>query len=177
MKFVGANVALSPEMRSTGEVMGIDESLPWAIAKAQLASHHHMPEKGKAFLSVCDRDKARVLPLAKELLKLGFQIYSTSGTQASLSQGGLEATTLPKLSELKRPNVVDLIKDGVINLVINTATAWTPRKDENRIRAEAVARQVPVVSDLNFAFKMLEGLRARKQGSLKARPLQDYFIK
>lgn len=132
--FPGATIMLGPEMRSTGEVMGLDEDLGVAFAKAQAAAKPGLPTGGNVFLSVKDADKPRVVDIARQLEALGFAIYSTGGTAKVLAENGVKVSKLAKIEE-GRPTAVDLIKNGQIQLVINTPAGMIPRKDENKIRS------------------------------------------
>jgi carbamoyl-phosphate synthase large subunit len=166
-RFRGTAVVLSPEMRSTGEVMGIDADLGLAYAKAQMAAQPALPTSGTAFLSVKESDKAGAVQVARELAELGFVIHSTSGTADALSAAGIAVTRVGKISEGARPNVLDLLKNGKIQVIVNTAAGMLPRQDENLMRAEAVLRGVYMASTLNAAKAAAQAIR-----SLRARPIE-----
>jgi carbamoyl-phosphate synthase large subunit len=173
VRFPGAMITLGPEMRSTGEVMGIDEDLGMAFAKAQAAAKPGLPVKGNVFLSVKDSDKVRAVALAKRIEALGFTIYSTSGTAKMLSDAGVAVKRLAKLSE-GRPNAVDMIKNGQIQMVINTPSGMIPRRDENTIRAATYAHNVFLMTTLTGAEAALNGIDALKHKHIGVKPIQKY---
>ena len=160
-------------MRSTGEVMCQDEDFGMAYAKTQMAAKPSLPLKGNVFLSVKDSDKKKALVVAQGLTKLGFSFYSTEGTAHFLNENGIQAKTVLRISE-GRPNVADLIKNGKIQLVINTPLGLIPRRDENGIRTEAVLHKVPVITTLSSAFAALNGIRSLKDRKFSVKSLQDY---
>jgi carbamoyl-phosphate synthase large subunit len=172
-RFPGAAIVLSPEMRSTGEVMGMDDDLGIAFAKTQMAAKPALPTGGRAFISVKDSDKPRVVELARGLAAQGFAICSTSGTAKLLRENGVEVQTVFRLNE-GRPNCVDMIKNSEIQLVVNTPRGMIPRQDENAIRAAAVANNVAIMTTITGAFAALEGIRAMKQKRVGVRALQLY---
>jgi len=172
-KFPGQDILLGPEMRSTGEVMGIDEDWGMAYAKSQMAAAPALPQEGRIFISVRDSDKKQVAPLANEFSKLGFELYATSGTAKVLLENGIEVRSLFKLAE-GRPNVLDMIKNGEIQMVINTLAGKIPRVDEVRIRTAAVAHKVPIMTTLAGANAALLGIKALRERGLVVRPLQEY---
>jgi len=176
VRFRGVDITLGPEMKSTGEVMGIDAEFGAAFAKAQIAAYSPLPESGTVFVSVKDRDKRAIVPIAKELARMGFRLVATSGTAAMLSDAGVRVEPLKKLQE-GSPNVSDLIYKSELALVINTPSGEKPRRDEVVIRALAVARGVPCITTLEGAEASLQGLRALKGGSLGVTALQDYHRK
>jgi carbamoyl-phosphate synthase large subunit len=173
VRFPGATIALGPEMRSTGEVMGIDADLGLAFAKAQAAAKPGLPVSGHVFLSVKDADKARAADIGRQLIELGFTLCSTSGTAKTLSDAGLAVQRLAKITE-GRPNAVDLIKNGQIQMVINTPGGMIPRRDENAIRAAAYANNVCIMTTITGARAAINGIRAMHQKRVDVRPLQDY---
>lgn len=172
-RFPGATIVLSPEMRSTGEVMGLDADLGVAFAKAQAAAKPGLPVGGNVFLSVKDADKPRVLDLARELSSLGFSIFSTGGTAKVLADNGVAVTRLAKIDE-GRPTAVDMIKNGQIKLIINTPAGMIPRQDENKIRAAAYAHSVCIMTTLTGAKAALQGIKALKQEQIGVKPIQAY---
>ena len=172
-RFPGSPIVLTPEMRSTGEVMGQDEDFGIAFAKTQMAAKPSLPLEGNVFLSVKDSDKEKALLVARGLSDLGFSFYSTEGTAAFLQEHGIEAESVLRISE-GRPNVADLIKNGKIHLVINTPLGLIPRRDENGIRSEAVLHGVPVITTLGSAFAALDGIRSLKDRNFSVKSLQDY---
>ncbi len=175
VRFRGAHVMLSPEMRSTGEVMGIDKDIGMAFAKSQMAAQPGLPTKGNVFISVKDHDKEAASEIAKAFHDLGFNIYSTAGTAAILNSRGIPATKTYKLSEGARPNVVDMVKNGQMDLIINTPSGMTPRLDENLIREEAIIRKVCIITTLMGAYAAIEGIKALKTKQLEVKPIQEYI--
>jgi carbamoyl-phosphate synthase large subunit len=160
-------------MRSTGEVMGIDADLGVAFAKAQAAAKPGLPTKGNVFLSVKDADKPRATALARALVELGFTIHSTSGTAKTLADNGVPVKRISKIAE-GRPNAVDMLKNGQIQLVINTPAGMIPRQDENKIRAAAYAHGVCLMTTITGAFAAVEGIRALRDKPVGVKPIQHY---
>lgn len=175
-RFPGAPIVLTPEMRSTGEVMGQDEDFGIAYAKTQMAAKPSLPLEGNVFLSVKDSDKPQALEVAQGLSELGFSFYSTEGTAKFLNENGIPAESVLRISE-GRPNVADLIKNEKVHLVINTPLGLIPRRDENGIRSEAVLHGVPVITTLGSAFAALSGIRSLKKKTFSVKPLQAYSSK
>lgn len=173
VRFPGATITLGPEMRSTGEVMGLDDDLGVAFAKAQAAVKPGLPVKGNVFLSVKDQDKGRAVDLARRLVSLGFELYSTSGTAKHLAENNVPVTTLQKIGE-GRPNAVDMIKNRQIHMVINTPGGMIPRKDENKIRAAAYMHNVCIMTTITGAFAAVRGIEALIQKEIGVRPIQRY---
>ncbi|MGA3007694.1 MAG: carbamoyl-phosphate synthase large subunit, partial [Opitutaceae bacterium] len=173
VRFPGATIMLGPEMRSTGEVMGLDDDLGIAFAKAQAAAKPGLPTGGNVFLSVKDADKPRAVDLARQLEALGFTIYSTSGTAAELAANGVNVKKLAKINE-GRPTAIDLIKNGHIQIVINTPGGMIPRRDENQIRSVAYAYNVCIMTTITGAYAALNGIKALKQKRVGVRPIQQY---
>ena len=171
-KFPGVDIILGPEMRSTGEVMGIDDSFPIAFAKSQLAASSVLPSAGTIFLSVANRDKVDVLPIARALAEMGYELLSTQGTGEALRAAGIQVETVPKLLE-GRPNVIDHMKNGRIALVINTPSGKGARTDEGKIRAAAVAHGITCITTLAAAQAAVEACRALRQQPLEVRALQE----
>jgi carbamoyl-phosphate synthase large subunit len=174
VRFPGAPVALTPEMRSTGEVMGLDEDLGLAYAKTQMAAQPPLPDSGLVFLSVKDSDKPNAVAIATELVALGFTLCSTPGTARALEAAGLPVRKLFKLQEGGRPTVVDLLKNGEIQLIINTPFGQIPRQDENTIRSQAILRRVCIITTLSGARAALQGIKAQRQKPVEVRSLQEY---
>jgi carbamoyl-phosphate synthase large subunit len=172
-RFPGAMIALGPEMRSTGEVMGLDDDLGLAFAKAQAAAKPGLPTKGNVFLSVKDADKAAAVEIARDLESFGIVLYSTNGTAKFLNDHGVQAKRLAKLSE-GRPNAIDMIKNGQIAMVINTPSGMIPRRDENSIRAAAYANNICIMTTITGAEAAVEGIRALREKPLGVRPIQGY---
>jgi len=174
VRFVGSSIILTPEMRSTGEVMGLDTDLGMAFAKSQMAAQPALPTSGNVFLSVKDHDKEAAAEIAKELSDLGFKIFSTSGTASFLESRGVKVTKTYKLSEGARPNVVDMVKNSEMNLIINTPSGMNPRLDENLIRQEAILRKVPITTTIMAAFATVKGIKALKSREIQVKSLQEY---
>ncbi len=173
-KFPGVDVILGPEMRSTGEVMGIDTSFEIAFAKSQIAAGSSLPIKGTVFISVRNEDKAVILPIARQFADCGFEIIATGGTYQALAKGGIDARRIPKLSE-GRPNIIDYIKNGQAQLLINTPTRKGPQTDEGKIRAMSVLNKVPIVTTLTGASAAVRAIAAMQKGDWGVRPLQEYY--
>ena len=173
VRFPGATIVLGPEMRSTGEVMGLDPDLGVAFAKAQAAAKPGLPTGGNVFLSVKDADKPRAVTLARELESLGFSLYSTGGTAKVLADNGIKVSKLAKIEE-GRPTAIDLIKNGQIQMVINTPAGMIPRQDENKIRAAAYAHSVCIMTTLTGAKAAIDGIKALKRERMGVRPIQKY---
>jgi len=172
-KFVGSDPFLGPEMKSTGEVMGIAQTFGEAFAKSQMAAGDPVPMAGTAFLSVNDRDHAGIVPIAQELARLKFRLCGTRGTALTLERAGLTCTTIPKLSE-GRPHVVDRIANGEIDLVIATPLGKSSRADEAEIRRAALRKRVPVISTLSAAAAAVRAIRALSDRGIGVRCLQEY---
>jgi carbamoyl-phosphate synthase large subunit len=172
-KFPGQDILLGPEMRSTGEVMGLGADWGEAYAKSQMAAAPALPSGGKVFISVRDSDKKSALPVAQELRALGFELCATGGTAKVLEEAGLPVQPLFKLAE-GRPNVLDLIKNGEVQLVINTASGQTPHADGIKIRTAAVQHKIPIMTTLAGANAAALGIRALREKGLSVRRLQQY---
>jgi len=175
-RFPGVDVILGPEMKSTGEVMGVDKDFGRAYIKSQIAAGQNLPKKGNVFISVRDRDKRAIVFVAKKLVDLGFHIYSTSGTAAALEKNNIPVKLLPKLAE-GRPNVLDLMKDGKIQLVINTPSGRIPRQDEVRIRSHVVLYNIPYTTTISGAQATVNGIETLVKKDLEVRSLQEYHKK
>jgi carbamoyl-phosphate synthase large subunit len=172
-RFPGAEISLGPEMRSTGEVMGISTQFGQAFAKAQIAAGHKLPTKGRIFVSVSDVHKQEVVLVAQSLYQLGFELVATRGTAAAIKSAGVPAMVVNKVSE-GRPNLVDRIKNGEIQLVINIPSGRTARDDDQLIRRASVNYNVPVVTTLAGARATASAIAAMQSGSLAVRALQEY---
>jgi carbamoyl-phosphate synthase large subunit len=172
-KFRGVDILLSPEMKSTGEVMGIDADFGIAYAKTQMASGSPLPTTGQVFISVQDSDKSQAVQIAQELHELGFRICSTSGTCKALKDAAIPVNELHKLSE-GRPNVLDLLKNSELALVINTPAGPVARADEITIRTTALYTKVPVMTTMAAAHATVKGIRSIKKSGFKVKALQDY---
>jgi len=179
-KFPGVDVILGPEMRSTGEVMGVDMSFGVAFAKSQMAAGLPLPTGGRAFLSVCDADKGQVVSLAQRLAAMGFELSATAGTYALLASAGVRAQRVAKLAE-GRPNVADLITNRQVDLLINTPTHLGPATDEGKIRAMAVLHNMPLITTMTAALAAADAIAALRAGGegdgWSVKPLQEYFPK
>jgi carbamoyl-phosphate synthase large subunit len=173
-KFPGVDIILGPEMRSTGEVMGIDDSFPMAFVKSQLAANSALPRSGAIFLSVADRDKAEAVGIARSLAEMGYELISTRGTGQALRTAGIRIEEVPKIQE-GRPNLIDHMKNGRVVLVINTPSGKGARTDEGKIRAAAVAHGVTCITTLAAAHAAVEACRALRERELTVRALQDRF--
>jgi len=172
-KFVGQDILLSPEMRSTGEVMGIDADLGVAYAKSQMAANSPLPASGKVFISVSDLHKKDVAEVARQFSNLGFELVATSGTAAILEKAGLKVQRILKLLE-GRPNVIDLLKNKEIQLVINTPAGQSPREDEVKIRTTAVYTGTPIMTTLSGAKAAALGIAALKKSGYSVKTVQEY---
>jgi carbamoyl-phosphate synthase large subunit len=173
-KFPGVDIILGPEMRSTGEVMGIADDFAMAFAKSQLAANSPLPAQGTIFISVADRHKAEIVPVARALADMGYRLMSTRGTAAALRAAGIKVEEIPKVQE-GRPNLIDHMKNGRIALVINTPSGKGARTDEGKIRAAAVAHRVTCITTLAAAQTAVEACRALREGELTVAALQDRF--
>jgi len=173
-RFPGVDIILGPEMKSTGEVMGIDVDFGQAYIKSQLAAGQKLPKKGNVFISVHDRDKRDVILVAKKLKDLGFKIYASSGTAAALAKSNIPAKVLPKISEGKT-NILDLMKQGKIHLVINTTSGRIPRLDEVKIRAQVILCGIPYTTTIFGALATVSGIEVLLKKELKVKSLQEYY--
>ena len=172
-RFHGVDILLGPEMRSTGEVMGMDADMGVAYAKAQMAAQPALPESGNVFISVRDSDKKAVVPAARLLSKLGFVLYATGGTAKALEGDGVAAKSLFKISE-GRPNVLDMLKNGEISFIINTPGNRSQREDEKLIRREALHRNVPIMTTTSGAWAAAHGIEAQKRSGITVKSLQEH---
>ncbi|MCJ2038714.1 carbamoyl-phosphate synthase large subunit [Methylobacterium sp. J-059] len=173
-RFPGVDVLLGPEMRSTGEVIGLDAGFGVAFAKSQLGSGTKVPRSGTVFVSVRDGDKARILPSIRLLAGLGFAIVATGGTQRYLVENGVACDRVNKVLE-GRPHVVDSIKNGDIQLVLNTTEGAGALSDSRSLRRAALLHKVPYYTTLAGAMAAAEGIQAYLEGDLRVRALQEYF--
>ena len=172
-KFFGQDILLSPEMRSTGEVMGLDADLGIAYAKSQMAANSPLPLKGRVFMSVSDAHKAEAAAVAKLYADLGFELIATNGTATVLEQAGLKVQRIYKLTE-GRPNALDFLKNREIQLVINTPAGQVPRADEVKIRTTAVYTNTPIMTTIGGARAAALGIAALKKSGYAVRTLQEY---
>jgi carbamoyl-phosphate synthase large subunit len=175
-KFPGVDIILGPEMRSTGEVMGIDDSFPMAFAKSQLAASSALPraDDGRVFISVAERDKRDVVPIARALAGMGYKLMATHGTANVLRGAGIAVEEIRKIQE-GRPNLIDRMKNKEITLVINTPSGKGARTDEGKIRAEAVANGVTCITTLAAAHAAVEACEAVCRGQWTVSALQDRY--
>ncbi|MCX5806853.1 MAG: carbamoyl-phosphate synthase large subunit [Proteobacteria bacterium] len=173
-KFYGVDTILGPEMKSTGEVMGIDMNFGAAFLKAQLGAGQDLPASGNVLLSVKNKDKRNVVFIAKKLSDLGFKIFTTKGTGKVLANNGIDVAFVNKVSE-GRPHIVDMIKNGELQFIINTPSGRNPMQDEVSIRANAVQYKIPYTTTLSGAQAMVNAIEHIKKGGLQVKALQDYF--
>src|SRR6184192_2878324 len=176
LRYQGQDISLGPEMKSTGEVMGIDHDLGLAYAKSQMAAPPPLPKSGNVFVSVKDSDKTSVVSVVREFVKLGFEIISTSGTAKALSKGKIKVTKVFKIHE-GRPNVLDRIKNGDINFIINTPSGKIPREHEVVIRNAALAAKIPIMTTVRAALASANGIRSLQKRKVQVRSLQEYHVK
>jgi carbamoyl-phosphate synthase large subunit len=172
-RFHGQDILLSPEMRSTGEVMGLDADLGIAYAKSQMAAGAALPLGGKVFISVSDAHKKHVAAVAKQFADLKFELVATAGTAAVLEKAGLKVERIVKLLE-GRPNVIDLLKNKELQLVINTPSGAVPREDEIKIRTTAIYTGTPIMTTLSGAKAAARGIAALKKSGYSVKTLQEY---
>ncbi len=176
VKFAGVDIALGPEMRSTGEVMGVSDNFSLAFAKGQLAAGTVLPETGRIFLSVASQSaKKSMVDLARRLVKLGFELIATSGTAEALSQAGIEVEAVKKLQE-GHPNLIDHLIDGRVQLIFNTPRGKGARTDEGRIRAASVLYGVPCITTLAAAEACVRAMEALRSEPMKVQAMQDRFM-
>ncbi len=173
LRYEGVDISLGPEMKSTGEVMGIDVDLGLAYAKSQMAAPPPLPTGGNVFVSVKDSDKQAVVPVVREFVKLGFGIIATAGTFEVLAAAKIPVTKVFKLRE-GRPNVLDRVKNGDINFIINTPSGKIPREDEVRIRNASLAQRIPIMTTLRAALASANGIRSLQKTPLRVKSLQEY---
>jgi carbamoyl-phosphate synthase large subunit len=173
-RFPGIDPVLSPEMKSTGEVMGIDDDFPTAFLKSQLASGIDLPDAGTLFVSVKDSDKALIAPPVRALIELGFNVIATGGTAAYLHGEGIEVERINKVAQ-GRPDIVDRIKDGGVDIIFNTTEGWQSHKDSASIRASALMAKVPYFTTAASSAAVVRAIAVRRVRSLEVRSLQDYY--
>ncbi len=171
-RFYGVDTVLGPEMKSTGEVMGIDTDFGMAFAKSQIGAGVNIPLKGKVFLSVMNKDKRSIVFVAKKLADLGFEIVATKGTAKVLANNGITVQTVFKFGE-GRPDIVDQIKNGEIHLVINTPSGKKPKADEVAIRSQSVAHNIPCITTLSGAEAAVNAIESLKRG-MSVKSIQEY---
>jgi carbamoyl-phosphate synthase large subunit len=173
-RFPGVDTVLGPEMRSTGEVMGLDRSFEVAFVKSQIGAGSRPPKSGTVFVSVRDADKERIVEPLKTLQALGFKIIATSGTQRYLASQGLKAEKVNKVSE-GRPNAADIVRNGGVQLMFNTTEGATSLADSKPLRRAALLQKTPYYTTLSGAIAAAEGIKAASSGELEVRALQDYL--
>jgi carbamoyl-phosphate synthase large subunit len=173
-RFPGVDPVLSPEMKSTGEVMGIDSTFAQAFAKAQLGAGMRLPTGGVVFVSVKDSDKTVILPAAHKLVEVGFSLIATGGTAKFLTEAGVPVEQVNKVAE-GRPHIVDKIIDGEVALIINTTEGWQSLKDSQSIRASALTGKVPYFTTAAASLAAVEAIAAVKGANLEVKSLQAYY--
>ncbi|MGJ8695716.1 MAG: carbamoyl-phosphate synthase large subunit [Verrucomicrobiaceae bacterium] len=173
-RFPGIDIVLGPEMKSTGEVMGADKDLGMAYAKSQISAFNPLPTQGNVFFSVNDRDKDRAVPVARDLADLGFKIHATGGTYKRLKAEGITVSRLYKLAEQKRPNVIDMMKNGDIDFIINTPSGHEAREDEVKIRSGAVQHKISHCTNLSAAEASVKAIRSLQTQELTVTSVQEY---
>jgi carbamoyl-phosphate synthase large subunit len=172
-RFPGVDILLGPEMKSTGEVMGIDGDFGSAFAKSQLAAGQKLPTEGAVFVSVKDADKDRVLPLVRKLHNMGFQILATRGTSCHLDKAGIPNQLVKKIAD-GRPHAIDYVKNKAIQMVINTASGKRSSEGSGKIRRTVLRYNVPYSTTLAGAWAMVSGIERLKKGTLSIRSLQEF---
>jgi len=173
IKFPGVDTVLGPEMKSTGEVIGLDVSFGRAFAKSQMSVDGALPQVGSAFISVRDRDKPAAVRLARELTELGFHLVATHGTAAAISQAGVPVEPIQKVQE-GRPHIVDFMTNGAIDLVINTPEGKRSQEDSYQLRRTALTLHIPYCTTMSGAFAAVQGIRSLREGETDVRSLQEY---
>ncbi len=175
-KFPGVDIILGPEMKSTGEVMGIDEDFAMAFAKAQLAASAPLPKSGTIFMSLAGNDKETAVPIAKRFADMGYHLIATRGTAAIFRNHGIPVKEVPKIQE-GRPNLLDLMKNGQVQLIINTPSGPGSRTDESKIRTAAVAARVTCITTISGASMAADACKALREKETTVTSLQDWFTK
>ena len=173
-RFPGTDPVLSPEMKSTGEVMGIDRNFNLAFAKAQLGAGDRLPTDGRVFVSVKDSDKPRILDAVRQLTAWGWKVIATGGTADYLAGQGIEVERVNKVAE-GRPHIVDRIKDGDVQLIFNTTEGWQSLQDSQSIRASALAADIAYYTTAAASEAATQAIGALRAHSLEVKPLQDYY--
>jgi carbamoyl-phosphate synthase large subunit len=173
LRYQGFDIALGPEMKSTGEVMGIDADLGLAYAKSQMAAPPPLPKSGNVFISVKDGDKAAVIPVARDFVNLGFGIIATSGTAQTLEQAGIPVTQVFTIGA-GRPDVLDRVKNGEVDFIINTPSGKVPREHEVLIRNTSLAQKIPLMTTIRAAQASANGIRSLQRSHLHVKTLQEY---
>jgi carbamoyl-phosphate synthase large subunit len=173
MRFPDVDTILGPEMKSTGEVMGLDTMFGMAFVKSQIAASQHLPQHGTIFISVKDADKPLIVSAIKRLVELKFNLIGTEGTAKFFRQQGFNIERVYKVGE-GRPDVVDLMKNNEIALVINTPSGKKPRQDEIKIRINAYAHGIPIVTTVRGVFAAVDGIEALIKGKLNVKSIHEY---
>jgi carbamoyl-phosphate synthase large subunit len=173
-RFPGVDPVLSPEMKSTGEVMGIDNDFATAFLKAQLGSGISLPSQGTLFVSVKDSDKGLIAPPVRAMVEMGFEAIATTGTADYLESQGIRVERVNKVAQ-GRPHIVDRIKDGDVALIFNTTEGWQSHKDSASIRASALMAKVPYFTTAAASAAVARAIAAQRAHSLDVRSLQDYY--
>jgi len=175
LKLPGIDSILTPEMKSTGEVMGIDEDFHAACYKALIAAGNKLPMSGGVYMTVNDNDKSEILDAARGLKEMGFTIYATKGTSSYLRENGVEATTVFKMSEKLKPNAIGLMRDGEINLIINTPEMKSgARRDGYTMRRLAVDLEIPFMTTVQGADIAVGAIRVGRKGDLSVKSTKEY---
>ena len=173
-KFPGTDILLGPEMRSTGEVMGIDTRFGLSYAKAELAAGQQLPREGTVFVSVNDRDKDAVIPIAKGFADLGFTLIATSGTYSALLSKGINVARVLKIHE-GRPHVGDALKNEEIQLILNSPVGEAAQEDDKIIRRTALENKIPIITTIAGAKATLAAITSLRENKLQVKALQDYL--
>jgi carbamoyl-phosphate synthase large subunit len=173
-RFPGVDTVLGPEMKSTGEVMGLDRTFDRAFAKSQIAGGTKVPQAGTVFVSLKDADKALILEPVRRLLDMGFHVIATAGTQKFLAAQGLEVELVHKVYEGQRPHIVDKMKSGQVHLVFNTTEGLKAHRDSLSIRRTALLMKIPYYTTVSGAAAAVQGIASGRAGSLEVAPLQSY---
>jgi carbamoyl-phosphate synthase large subunit len=172
-RFYGVDTVLGPEMKSTGEVMGIDTDFGVAYAKSQIAAGLSIPTRGRVFISVMPKDKRSIVFIAKKLSDFGFEIVATRGTAKVLTNNGISVQIVFKVGE-GRPDIVDRLKNGEIDLVINTPSGMKPKADEVAIRSQAAAHNIPCITTISGASAAVNGIESILKRGMTVKSIQEY---
>jgi len=175
-RFPNVDAVLGPEMKSTGEVMGIDESFEMAYAKSQIAAGQNLPLSGNIFISVQNRHKPLIYPVAKEFSEMGFQIFATKGTGSFLSEKGIKVNIVGKLYEEERPNIIDYIKNNEISMIINTPSGKRQKADIVSIRTIAIHRNIPLITTIRGAQATLGAIKKIRQAGFQVKNIKEYYL-
>jgi carbamoyl-phosphate synthase large subunit len=175
-RFHTIDAVLGPEMKSTGEVIGIDKDFEMAYAKSQIAAGQRLPVKGAVFISVKNKDKPAVVSVGKGFHKIGFELFASSGTGKFLIEKGVDVTIIPKVYEGGRPNIVDYMKNNRISLIINTPSGDKPKKDIISIRSIAVNRDIPLITTIPGAKATLTAIKKIIENDIEVKSIQEYHL-